>query len=108
MRPRTLDELRLAHGIGPHKAERHGAHWLAIVAGGRKDGHRVDRPHPATRQRAGLKGPQHPHPQPAYSTWGPGAVPRRGKRQRRPRSDGGRRAKLGTRPSARATSSKIE
>ena len=32
LRPRTLDELRLAHGIGPHKAERHGAHWLAVVA----------------------------------------------------------------------------
>jgi ATP-dependent DNA helicase RecQ len=36
LRPRTLDELRMAHGIGPQKAERHGAHWLAVVAA-RKD-----------------------------------------------------------------------
>ncbi len=31
LRPRTLDELRLAHGIGPHKAERYGADWLRII-----------------------------------------------------------------------------
>jgi ATP-dependent DNA helicase RecQ len=31
LRPRTLDELRLAHGIGPHKAERYGARWLEVV-----------------------------------------------------------------------------
>jgi ATP-dependent DNA helicase RecQ len=32
LRPRTLDELRLAHGIGPHKLERYGAGLLAVVA----------------------------------------------------------------------------
>jgi ATP-dependent DNA helicase RecQ len=33
LRPRTLDELRLAHGIGSHKTERYGAGLLAVVAG---------------------------------------------------------------------------
>jgi ATP-dependent DNA helicase RecQ len=33
VRPRTLDALRLAHGIGPHKVERYGAGLLAVVAG---------------------------------------------------------------------------
>jgi ATP-dependent DNA helicase RecQ len=32
LRPRTLDELELAHGIGPAKAERYGARLLATVA----------------------------------------------------------------------------
>jgi ATP-dependent DNA helicase RecQ len=32
LRPRTLDELRLAHGIGPLKAERYGADWLRILS----------------------------------------------------------------------------
>jgi ATP-dependent DNA helicase RecQ len=32
LRPRTLDELELAHGIGPAKAERYGARILATVA----------------------------------------------------------------------------
>jgi ATP-dependent DNA helicase RecQ len=32
VRPRTLDALRLAHGIGPHKVERYGAGFLAVVA----------------------------------------------------------------------------
>jgi ATP-dependent DNA helicase RecQ len=32
LRPRTLDDLRLAHGIGPHKVERYGAGLLAVVA----------------------------------------------------------------------------
>ena len=32
LRPRTLDELREAHGIGPHKAERYGSVWLEVVA----------------------------------------------------------------------------
>ncbi len=32
LRPRTTDELRLAHGIGPHKAKRYGALWLEVVA----------------------------------------------------------------------------
>jgi ATP-dependent DNA helicase RecQ len=32
LRPHTLDELRLAHGIGPQKAERYGAAWLQAVA----------------------------------------------------------------------------
>jgi ATP-dependent DNA helicase RecQ len=32
LRPRSMDELRLAHGIGPHKTERYGALWLAVVA----------------------------------------------------------------------------
>ena len=32
LRPRTLDELRSAHGIGPQKAERYGALWLGVVA----------------------------------------------------------------------------
>jgi ATP-dependent DNA helicase RecQ len=31
LRPRTLEALRLAHGIGPHKAERYGAGLLAVV-----------------------------------------------------------------------------
>ena len=33
LRPKTLDELLLAHGIGPAKAERYGAKILAVVAG---------------------------------------------------------------------------
>ena len=33
LRPKTLDELMLAHGIGPAKAERYGAKILAAVAG---------------------------------------------------------------------------
>ena len=32
IRPQTLDALRLAHGIGPHKVERYGAGLLAVVA----------------------------------------------------------------------------
>ena len=32
IRPRSLDALRLAHGIGPHKVERYGAGLLAVVA----------------------------------------------------------------------------
>ena len=32
VRPRTLDALRLAHGIGPHKVERYGAGLLAVIA----------------------------------------------------------------------------
>jgi ATP-dependent DNA helicase RecQ len=32
LRPHTLDGLRLAHGIGPHKVERYGAGFLAVVA----------------------------------------------------------------------------
>jgi ATP-dependent DNA helicase RecQ len=32
LRPRTLDELQLAHGIGPAKAERYGTRILAVVA----------------------------------------------------------------------------
>ena len=32
LRPHTLDDLRLAHGIGPHKVERYGAGLLAVVA----------------------------------------------------------------------------
>ena len=32
LRPRTLDELRLAHGIGPQKAARYGEAWLQVVA----------------------------------------------------------------------------
>jgi ATP-dependent DNA helicase RecQ len=31
MRPRTMEELRLAYGIGPSKAERYGARWLEVV-----------------------------------------------------------------------------
>jgi ATP-dependent DNA helicase RecQ len=31
MRPRTLDDLLLAHGIGPHKAERYGPGLLDVV-----------------------------------------------------------------------------
>ena len=30
IRPQTLDALRLAHGIGPHKVERYGAGLLAV------------------------------------------------------------------------------
>jgi ATP-dependent DNA helicase RecQ len=33
LRPRTLDQLLLAHGIGPQKAERYGAAILEVVAG---------------------------------------------------------------------------
>ena len=33
LRPRTLDELQLAHGVGRHKAERYGAGLLQVVAG---------------------------------------------------------------------------
>ena len=32
LRPHTLDDLRLAHGIGPHKVDRYGAGLLAVVA----------------------------------------------------------------------------
>jgi len=32
LRPRTMDDLLLAHGIGPHKAERYGAGFLEVVA----------------------------------------------------------------------------
>ncbi len=32
LRPRTLDELQLAHGIGPAKAERYGRRILEVVA----------------------------------------------------------------------------
>ena len=35
VKPRTIDELRLCHGIGPHKAEKYGAAIVAIVV---KDG----------------------------------------------------------------------
>jgi superfamily II DNA helicase RecQ len=31
-RPRVLAELRLVHGIGPHKLERYGPGLLAVVA----------------------------------------------------------------------------
>jgi ATP-dependent DNA helicase RecQ len=31
IRPRTLDALRRAHGIGPHKVARYGAGLLAVV-----------------------------------------------------------------------------
>jgi ATP-dependent DNA helicase RecQ len=31
LRPRTLEELALAHGIGPHKAQRYGAGLLRVV-----------------------------------------------------------------------------
>ena len=32
LRPRTLDELKMAHGIGPAKAEKYGAGLLEVVA----------------------------------------------------------------------------
>jgi len=32
LRPRNLTELELAHGVGPHKAERYGAGLLRVVA----------------------------------------------------------------------------
>jgi ATP-dependent DNA helicase RecQ len=32
LRPRTMNDLLLAHGIGRHKAERYGAGFLAVVA----------------------------------------------------------------------------
>jgi ATP-dependent DNA helicase RecQ len=32
LRPRTVDELRLVHGIGPHKLGRYGPGLLAVVA----------------------------------------------------------------------------
>ena len=34
LRPATLDELQLAHGIGPAKAEKYGDGLLAVIAGG--------------------------------------------------------------------------
>ena len=33
LRPRTLDELDLAYGIGQQKAERYGRGFLEVVAG---------------------------------------------------------------------------
>jgi ATP-dependent DNA helicase RecQ len=36
-RPTTLEDLQLAHGIGPAKAERFGAGFLAVLAGGRSE-----------------------------------------------------------------------
>ncbi len=33
LRPRSLDELKLAHGIGDTKAARYGEHLLAVIAG---------------------------------------------------------------------------
>jgi ATP-dependent DNA helicase RecQ len=36
LRPRTLEELALAHGIGPAKLERYGAEMLAVVAQARE------------------------------------------------------------------------
>ena len=32
LRPRTLEELELAHGIGPARAERYGAGFLKVVS----------------------------------------------------------------------------
>jgi ATP-dependent DNA helicase RecQ len=32
LRPRTLAELELAHGVGPHKAERYGPGFLRVIA----------------------------------------------------------------------------
>ena len=32
LRPRSLDELKLAHGIGPAKAERYGRQLLEAIA----------------------------------------------------------------------------
>jgi ATP-dependent DNA helicase RecQ len=31
LRPRTLHELQLAHGIGPAKAQRYGEGFLAVI-----------------------------------------------------------------------------
>jgi ATP-dependent DNA helicase RecQ len=31
LRPADLEALRLVHGIGPNKAERYGAGWLAVI-----------------------------------------------------------------------------
>jgi ATP-dependent DNA helicase RecQ len=36
LRPRNLDELKLAHGIGPAKAERFGPALLQAIAKGNK------------------------------------------------------------------------
>ena len=38
LRPRTLEELRQAHGIGPAKAERYGARLLEAIAERDRDG----------------------------------------------------------------------
>ena len=35
LRPRNLQELELAHGIGPAKREKYGTGLLAVVLGGR-------------------------------------------------------------------------
>ena len=40
LRPRTLDELQLAHGIGPQKAERYGRGFLQVVAAEARRGSR--------------------------------------------------------------------
>jgi ATP-dependent DNA helicase RecQ len=40
LRPRSLDELKLARGIGPAKADRYGGRILATVAGARPPGRR--------------------------------------------------------------------
>jgi len=36
LKPRNLEELKLAHGIGPSKAERYGAGFLQVVAAARR------------------------------------------------------------------------
>ena len=41
LRPRTVAELELAHGIGRHKAERYGAGWLRVIAESTKPGGRT-------------------------------------------------------------------
>jgi hypothetical protein len=33
LRPRSLEELSMAHGIGPAKLEKHGEDFLAVVRG---------------------------------------------------------------------------
>src|SRR5262249_40870780 len=53
LRPRDLGELQLAHGIGPHKAERYGAGFLEVVAG-RSEG----APPGEGRRAAGRGGPR--------------------------------------------------
>ncbi len=47
LRPRNLDELQLAHGIGPAKADRYGQRILSAVAGaGERTPRDVSRTHP--------------------------------------------------------------
>ena len=55
LRPRNLDELQLAHGIGPAKADRYGQRILSVVAGARaRTRHGSRRPGSAASRSPGV------------------------------------------------------